>query len=321
MPSLEGMESLISCLCCSHADASFVTSQISVRWIMLIVTYYAPIYFEAALGHSATTAGLDLLGLVISLVLSNIIVGLTVRKIGNYKIFLIFGPMFAAVGSGLLYTVNEHTKFANVIGFEILCGIGIGSIMQIGMLGAQAEYAKDKAKMGRVMGALTLFQMAGGLIGLAIAGAVFNDELKANLAKCRSPSFCQFHEGQHTNELHLRSQMRQMCRQRWLRLLPTFGIWCRVSIWPTSFTHIRSLSNGPMYVRYQLQSSRQYAVSSSRIVHWALPKSLQVLRMLILKKVRECQPRIHRAKHKSPKRKMIKRLPALESREKTVKVR
>jgi MFS family permease len=152
---------------------------------MLIVTYYAPIYFEAALGHSATKAGLDLLGLIMSMVVMSIVSGIGVRVIGVYTPFLIVGPMFSAVGTGLLFTVTEHTKFANVIGYEVLCGIGIGSIMQLGMLGAQAEYAKEKDKMSRVMGALTFIQMAGGVIGLAIAGAVFSDKLKSNLQNCK----------------------------------------------------------------------------------------------------------------------------------------
>ena len=157
---------------------------------MLIITYYAPIYFEAALGHSATKAGLDLLGLILSMVIMNIVSGLTVRKIGKYTPFLIVGPMVAAVGIGLLFTVDEFTKFANVIGYEILCGVGIGSIMQLGMLGAQAEYAKEKEKMGRVMGVLTFIQMLGGVVGLAVAGAVFNDELRSNLQKCEFNTAC-----------------------------------------------------------------------------------------------------------------------------------
>lgn len=115
----------------------------------------------------------------------NIVSGLSVRIIGKYTPFLIVGPMITAVGAGLLFTVDEFTKFANVIGYEILCGVGIGSIMQLGMLGAQAEYAKEKEKMGRVMGVLTFVQMLGGVIGLAVAGAVFNDELRSNLRKCK----------------------------------------------------------------------------------------------------------------------------------------
>ncbi|KAK9899939.1 MFS general substrate transporter [Cystobasidium minutum MCA 4210] len=158
-------------------------SQLAVRWIMLIITYYAPIYFEAALGHSATKAGLDLLGLILSLVATNIVCGICVRILGKYTPFLIGGPMLAAIGCGLLFTVDEHTKFANVIGFEILAGVGIGMFMQMGMLAAQAEYAKEKQKISRVMGVLTFIQMLGGLVGLAISGAIFNDELQSNLEK------------------------------------------------------------------------------------------------------------------------------------------
>ena len=67
-----------------------------------------------------------MLGVVITVITSGQIVG----RLGRYWPFLVGGPIFLCVGAGLLYTVTEFTKSSAIIGFQILCGIGIGSTMQ-----------------------------------------------------------------------------------------------------------------------------------------------------------------------------------------------
>jgi hypothetical protein len=41
-------------------------------------------------------------------------------------------PPLAAVGLGLLYTINDQTANAKVIGFQILTGFGVGLCFQNG---------------------------------------------------------------------------------------------------------------------------------------------------------------------------------------------
>jgi MFS family permease len=131
---------------------------------MLVPTYYLPIHFEAVRDHSATKAGLDLLGMILSLIIVSTIGGIVVRKFGRYTPFLISGPMFAMVGGGLLFTIVPSTSFAKIIGFEIIVGAGIGQFFQLGMLAAQAEFASQPWMMGKVMGVVGFGQMLGGIV-------------------------------------------------------------------------------------------------------------------------------------------------------------
>jgi hypothetical protein len=50
---------------------------------------------------------------------------------------LVIAPIFLAVGSGLFYSINDHTSNANLIGYQILAGIGIGLGMQNVMMAIQ----------------------------------------------------------------------------------------------------------------------------------------------------------------------------------------
>lgn len=65
-----------------------------------------PIFYQVTRQHSATKSGIDILGFMLSTVLSVIISGRIVGKIGRYWPFLVIGPPFLAIGAGLLYTVS-----------------------------------------------------------------------------------------------------------------------------------------------------------------------------------------------------------------------
>jgi EmrB/QacA subfamily drug resistance transporter len=153
------------------------------RWVMLVPTYYLPIHFEAVDNRSATGAGLDLLGIILSMMTVSLINGQVVRRINLYTPFLIVGPMLSMVAAGLMFTITPSTKFAPIIGYEILLGVGIGCFFQTGLLAAQAEFAAEPWRIGKVMGAVALFQMLGGVVGLAIGGSIFADKLRSDLAK------------------------------------------------------------------------------------------------------------------------------------------
>ena len=107
-------------------------SQIATRWVMIVPTYYLPIGFQVIWNHSATKSGLDLLGLVLSLVITSAVIGIFVRKTGRYTPFLIAGPLLMALGTGLLFTIRQGTPFSRIIGFEIITGSAVGMAMQLG---------------------------------------------------------------------------------------------------------------------------------------------------------------------------------------------
>jgi MFS family permease len=83
--------------------------------------------FQVTRQASATKSGINLLPFMLAVVLSVIIAGQLVARIGRYWPFLVCGPPVLAIGSGLLYTIDASTSDAKIIGFQILAGVGVGS--------------------------------------------------------------------------------------------------------------------------------------------------------------------------------------------------
>lgn len=120
----------------NRSFSAIFASSLWSRALFIVPVYYLPINSEVVFNHSATKAGLDLLGLILTFVFASIVAGGTVRKFGRYKPFLVIGPLISCIGAGLLYTITPSTKLANIIGYEVLIGVGAGSCMQLLTLGA-----------------------------------------------------------------------------------------------------------------------------------------------------------------------------------------
>jgi MFS family permease len=149
------------------------------RMAFFVAIYYLPLFFQAVKGHSATKAGIDLVPLVLSVVITGGIGGILVSRTGRFWYFLAFGPLFGAVAFGLLYTISETTSWAKLIGYQILIGISIGTTLQNAILAAQSDVPKRLAAQAS---ALVMFtQFVGAIVGIAIVGTIFQNKLASGL--------------------------------------------------------------------------------------------------------------------------------------------
>ncbi|KAF7294640.1 Major facilitator transporter-like protein [Mycena indigotica] len=156
-----------------------------LRFTQLIVLYYIPIYYQAVRHHTPTHSGIDLLPFMFGTVLTLIIAGQIVGRFGRYRFLLLISPVFLAVGMGLLYTIDVSTSSANIIGFQIIAGIGTGMALQNSLLAMQVEFRDNKAAkfVGQATSVATFGQFLGSTLGLGIAEPVFATRLAKNLRK------------------------------------------------------------------------------------------------------------------------------------------
>ncbi|KAF7983097.1 hypothetical protein HWV62_24031 [Athelia sp. TMB] len=153
------------------------------RFSFLLFSYYIPIFYQAVRHKSATDSGASLLPFLLGTVLSVISAGQFVGVVGYYWPFCVASPIFLAVGSGLFYTLSPSTPAATVVGFQILCGMGVGLGMQNSLLAMQVEFKDAPVLIGQASSMATFGQFLGGTIGLGIAEPVFAGELSRNLLK------------------------------------------------------------------------------------------------------------------------------------------
>ncbi|KAL8781664.1 MAG: hypothetical protein Q9213_005906 [Squamulea squamosa] len=148
--------------------------------IMMVWIYFLPIYFQAISGSSAIRSGIQMLPLVISLVVGNILAGSLVTAIGYYTPFLILSSCLMSIGAGLCSTFGVHTGAPYWIGYQIIVGWGIGCGMQQSSTAAQRVLDKDNAPIG--VSLMFFGQSLGGVISLSAAQNVLSNNLIANLS-------------------------------------------------------------------------------------------------------------------------------------------
>jgi hypothetical protein len=88
---------------------------------------------------------------------------------------MIAGPAVAAVGGGLLSTLDQGSSSGQWIGYQILLGIGVGACLTIPlMLAGVVVKAKDVSTSTAIM---IFSQSIGGAFMLAAAQGIFQNEL------------------------------------------------------------------------------------------------------------------------------------------------
>ncbi|GAA5935601.1 hypothetical protein JCM3775_003364 [Rhodotorula graminis] len=158
-------------------------SAFMTRCSLLILTYYIPIYYQAVRNHDATQSGIDILAFCISVVISVVVAGRLVSVTGRYWYFLVLGPIPGAIGAGLLYTITPDTANAKIIGYQILCGVGVGTAMQNSIFAMQAAFRDDMRHIGQATGMASFSQFLGGTVALAIGQSALSTQLTTNFAK------------------------------------------------------------------------------------------------------------------------------------------
>ncbi|ORY90322.1 hypothetical protein BCR35DRAFT_137873 [Leucosporidium creatinivorum] len=151
-----------------------------IMFTMLVGIYYLPIFFQATKGVTATKSGIDILAFMLSVVVGAGLGGALISQFGYYWPFLVGGPVFICIGSGLLYTVRADSSSATLIGYQILLGLGVGTVMQNTLIAVQAD-CDDERDIPQKTGLVTFTQLVGGTIGIAIASTIFYNRLYSAL--------------------------------------------------------------------------------------------------------------------------------------------
>ncbi|KAK3838636.1 MAG: major facilitator superfamily domain-containing protein [Linnemannia elongata] len=144
------------------------------------VMFFMPLYFQIVRQESATSAGLEMLPLVGGLLITSISSGIMVSKWGQYRPFIWIGFILSTTGIGLLTLLKVDSGRGAPIGFMLIIGLGLGLCMQTLMLAVQSSVATKDIAVATANA--TFFRTVGSVMGVAIAGTVFNNGVKSHLA-------------------------------------------------------------------------------------------------------------------------------------------
>lgn len=129
---------------------------------------YLPLFVQGVLGASATTAGSSLVPLTLGWVVSSIIAGRLILRIG-YRTVVLAGLVAFATGTIWLTALDSSSPIESAIAWLVLCGIGLGSSMTTMLIAVQSGV--PRRLLGTATAAIPFTRNIGGAIGVALAGA------------------------------------------------------------------------------------------------------------------------------------------------------
>jgi len=146
---------------------------------------YMPTYLQMVAGVDATRAGLLMIPMMGSLLVTAIGSGRAVTRTGKYKRYPVIGSVAVGVSLGLLSTLTVATPIWVVCAYLAIMGLGLGLTMQILVLVVQNSF--PLAIVGTATASNNYFRQIGASLGAAVVGSLFTARLLDLLSE-RLPS-------------------------------------------------------------------------------------------------------------------------------------
>lgn len=117
---------------------------------------------------------------MLSVVGGFMLAGFGTAATGYYTPFVYAGSILMSIGTGLLMTVLlQHTSRAKWVGFQILCGAGIGLGEEQGLYMVQTTLPENDVATG--VGIILFVQTFGGALFVSVAQSVFLENISKTL--------------------------------------------------------------------------------------------------------------------------------------------
>jgi len=140
---------------------------------------FLPLFLQAVMGFSAANSGVLLLPIMGGSMATSIGSGLLLKRTG-YKPWLLVGPPLTALGMYLLSTLHADSSYLLAIIFMVIMGAGMGAVMSNYIVAAQN--VMPRREMGIATASMSLFRSIGGTIGVAVMGALVNNQMAREIA-------------------------------------------------------------------------------------------------------------------------------------------
>ncbi len=146
---------------------------------------FLPLYLQVALGIQATNSGFTLIPMMVGLIISAAVAGRLVTRSGVYKPYLLVGAALQFVGLFLMSRLTKDSTQWDVIWRLFVLGLGLGPAQSLFNIVAQS--AAPIKQIGVATSTGMFLRQTGGLIGVAIFGALMSARLSASLAPFAPP--------------------------------------------------------------------------------------------------------------------------------------
>ena len=134
---------------------------------------FVPFFMQGIVGISATASGTIMTPMMVTMIITSIIGGQLVYKIG-IKPQIMSGMFVMAVGLFFLTTLDMDSSKLIATTYMGVIGLGLGLVMPTITLALQETF--DKTELGVVTSSSQFFRSIGGTFGATVLGAVMNSK-------------------------------------------------------------------------------------------------------------------------------------------------
>ncbi|KAL8795402.1 MAG: hypothetical protein Q9195_002143 [Heterodermia aff. obscurata] len=146
-----------------------------------VTVYYLPIWFQAVKGVSAYESGIRNIPILLAVVVGTIISGGLVSKIGYYTPFMFASTVLTSVGAGLLTTFELDSSSSKWIGYQVLCGFGIGLGLQLPLVAIQTVL--DMSEIPTATALVLFMQLFGAAVFVSVGESLLTTRLVSYISR------------------------------------------------------------------------------------------------------------------------------------------
>lgn len=140
-----------------------------------VVVYYLPIWFQAVKGVTAEQSGIRNIPVLLAVVIGTIFSGALVTKVGYYTPFMLASTVLTSIGAGLLTTFEVDTGHSEWIGYQVICGFGIGLGLQLPLIAIQNVL--DMSEIPIATALIIFMQLFGAAIFVSVGNSVLTNKI------------------------------------------------------------------------------------------------------------------------------------------------
>lgn len=154
-------------------------------FISTAMEYYAPLYFQSVMGASPLRSGVLILPLIVAQSFVAILAGIIIHRTGRYLEIIRLGPIIMTVGIGLYVCLSATSSTGEIVGFQILAGIGSGVLYEPPLLALQAFVPQNN--VATASSSLGFVRSLASAMSVVIGGVIFQNSIDIRVDALKTP--------------------------------------------------------------------------------------------------------------------------------------
>ncbi|CAG8960030.1 hypothetical protein HYFRA_00013218 [Hymenoscyphus fraxineus] len=142
--------------------------------------YYLPVLFQSSFEAGPLKSGLLLLPFIITTAISGIACGVFIHRTGRFQEIIWVGALLLCLGFGLFVSFNINTTIPQIIGYQIIGGMGSGFLFETTIIAIQSQVSQED--MATATSTLCFIRNVGITLSVIIGGSFFQSSMNKQIA-------------------------------------------------------------------------------------------------------------------------------------------